>query len=195
MMNARLLNFSILIILTLHLTFAVSGEVQAQDIKFQPPDCGLNSLFILLELNGKHADLQRIRQQLPPKSKEGYSFLELSNAANALGYKLKGVSLGENERMPRDPAIVFLSDRRAGHFVVVKPVDGSDSLIRIYDAPSPIRIVNADVLQADSHWTGRILLMESSRFERVRPIALAMIFLSTLLIVVWMKRRVRMTAI
>lgn len=194
-MNLRLQQLSILLILALYLTSVTCGELQAEDKDFQPPDCGLNSLFILLELNGKHVDLNRLRQQLPPQSKKGYSFLELSDAAKALGHRVKGISLEENERMPRDPAIVFLSDRKNGHFVVVKPVEGSDSLIQIYDAPAPTRIVNADIFQSDPHWTGRLLLMESSRFKRFQSMILVMIFLSTLTLMIWVNRKSRTTAI
>lgn len=106
--------------------------------------------------------------------------MELTNAAKSTGNRLKGIILRENEPLPKAPAIVYLSDRKAGHFVVVNPVEGSDSLIQVIDAPSPTRIVNADFLRSDAHWTGRLLVMQSSDFNRISQIIFALILISIL---------------
>lgn len=120
---------------------------QAKEIPFQPPDCGLNALFILLELNGHHVVLSKLREELPPQTSKGYSFQDLKNAAARLGYDLQGISLHTSSNLPRVPAIVFLSDQKNGHFIVTKPIENSKTLIQVFDAPSQPRIVNEDVLK------------------------------------------------
>lgn len=158
---------------------------QAKEIPFQLPDCGLNALFILLELNGHHVELSKLREELPPQTSKGYSFQDLKNAAARLGYDLQGISLHTSSNLPRVPAIVFLSDQKNGHFIVTKPIENSKTLIQVFDAPSQPRIVNEDVLKKDSHWTGRILLMQSNSYKK--PI---LIIISAVLVLILVLQKV-----
>ena len=119
-----------------------------------------------MELNGHHVELSKLRDKLPPQTSKGYSFLDLKNAAADLGYDLHGVTLHDSSNLPRVPAIVYLSDRENGHFIVTKPIEDSKTLVQVFDAPSQPRIVNEDVLTKDSHWTGRVLLMKSNSYKK-----------------------------
>lgn len=153
------------IFLFANMASAVFVTSKTDEATFQPPDCGLNALFILLELNGHQVELSKLRDKLPPQTSKGYSFLDLKNAAAGVGYDLQGVMLNDSSNLPRVPAIVFLSDRENGHFIVTKPIANSSKLVQIFDAPAQPRIVNTDFLVKDSHWTGRALILKSKSYK------------------------------
>jgi hypothetical protein len=53
-------------------TMCVCVSVRADEKNSPPADCGLNALFILLEMNGEHIDLAELRQHLTAQSNREY---------------------------------------------------------------------------------------------------------------------------
>ena len=151
--------------------------------EFVPPDCGLNSLFLLLELSGDHVDLDRLRRALPPQSPRGYSLLELSDAASGLGHRCRGIALQKGEPPPNRPALVFMGDETHGHFAVIRPVTGTDlSRVQVVDPPYPPLMVDWTSLTSDPHWTGRVLIRSSLADSIVPYLFVASILMSGLLL-------------
>ncbi len=70
-----------LILLILHAS-RVEGAGPPDTTKL---DCGANSLFILLRLEGYPISLDRMDSVLPPRQPQGYSMAELARAARSLG--------------------------------------------------------------------------------------------------------------
>ena len=120
-------------------------------------DCGMHALFVLFQVEGRPVGLEQLDRALPPRRSEGSSMTELSRAAGALGLTLKGVRMGRND-VPLDrPAIAFLKDAGAGHFVVLRPVGTSGAMVQVIDPPYAPRIVDYDWLFRGKLWTGRVL--------------------------------------
>lgn len=120
-------------------------------------DCGVSSLFVLLKLMGSGVDISELEESLPTRHAEGYSMKELRDGAKAKGLHLRGVRL----RSPVDlktPAIVFLSDGRHGHYVVVRPVGPSGKLVQVIDPNSPPEVMDRQALANLPRWTGFALL-------------------------------------
>ena len=115
--------------------------------------CGPNSLYMLLELLGKHADLKDISQVLPEAHPKGYSLLDLQRAARRRGLNLWGGHL-TRENTPLDrPVIAFFdgSQARTGHYAVLVPVGQTGTMVQLIDPPYYPRIVDyADIIPADS---------------------------------------------
>lgn len=144
-------------------TLMLPCRARPADSQFVPPDCGLNSLYILLRLSGDSVDLALLRRTLPPQTERGYSLLELRDAASACGYPCSGISLGPGSLPPDRPAIAFMGDTTHGHFVVLRPIEGTDrSRIQVLDPPYPPLFVEWDLLSSDPHWTGRVLVRQSA---------------------------------
>src|SRR5262245_11386692 len=78
-------------------------------------DCGVNSLYILLHLEGRQATLDRVESVLPPRHRDGFSMAELSAAAGSLGLGLEGVQFAKGDKALDRPAIVFTEDSKGGH--------------------------------------------------------------------------------
>lgn len=121
-------------------------------------DCGVNSLFLLMMLEGKSISLDRIETALPVRHPRGYSMMELAKASSTLGLLLDGRKLTKSDRRLDRPAIAFLEDARGGHFAVVRPVGVTGTLVQVIDAPYAPRIVDIDRLFDSRQWTGRILI-------------------------------------
>ena len=137
-------------------------------------DCGVNTLYVLHQLEGRPVPLDRLEAVLPARQNEGYSMAELMAASRSLGLTLEGVQLAEGEAPPNRSAIVFLKDAKAGHYVVVRPVGTTRTMVQIIDPPSAPRTTDYDRLQKTRAWTGRALVASSPYLVRsVLPAFLA----------------------
>jgi hypothetical protein len=172
----------ILVMLIIVPSVALVTGARAYSPNFVPPDCGLNSLFILLELSGYKADMTLLRRSLPPQSQDGYSLLDLKNAASELGYPCRGVAVEKGQLPPHQAALAFLKGPGHGHFIVIRRFRESDTnRVQILDPPSPPVIVDYVQLTSDPHWSGRLLVCESMHKKVVSsigvPLALALVCL------------------
>jgi Peptidase C39 family len=153
-------------------------------------DCGVNALYLLLQLEGNAVTLQKIDALLPPRRPDGYSMAELSGAARSLGLNLDGIRFGKGDRALTRPAIAFLKRGKNGHFAVLRPVGTTGTMVQIIDPPSPPWIADYDRIFAAKPWTGRILVARNSWLLGNAVPLMTALFGFTLLVVA-LRRRVR----
>lgn len=122
-------------------------------------DCGVNALYILLQLEGRPVPLDRLLSALARGHADGYSMAELAAAAEALGMRLDGVRFSKGETPPDRPAIAFVKEAGSGHFVVIRPVGTTGTMVQVINPPSVPWITDYDRLFTSPAWTGRILLL------------------------------------
>jgi len=121
-------------------------------------DCGVNSLFIVLRLAGHPVDLDRVKSALPSRHPDGYSMGELAKASLSLGVPMDGVRFGKGDAPLRRPSIAFLIGDRGGHFIVLRPVGTTGTMVQLIDPPNAPQIMDYDRVLATRAWTGRLLL-------------------------------------
>lgn len=124
----------------------------------QGADCGLNALFVLLRFEGRPVSLARLGSALPSPVPGGYSMAELSEAARSLGLELEGVRFTKGDKPIDRPAIALVRDGRGGHFVVLRPVGTTGTMVQVIAPPRVPWITDYDRLVASRPWTGLILL-------------------------------------
>ena len=120
-------------------------------------DCGVNALFVLLQLEGRPVTLDRLQAALPARHPDGYSMAELAAASQSLGLRLEGVKFGGGDKPLEHPSIVFLQDGKAGHFAVLRPVGSTGKMVQVIDPPSAPWIGDYARVLSTKPWTGRIL--------------------------------------
>lgn len=130
-----------------------------------PPDCGLRSLCLLLRLEGADARVADLQAALPEPSPQGYSLLELREAAAACGIDLAGVRLVDGPEAIRRAALVHLRQERADHFVVVRPLADGSGRFQVIDPDRPPAVLSAAKLRQSPEWTGFALI----RGRSIRP--------------------------
>jgi hypothetical protein len=141
------------------LAFAQPVGTRASDVgERMRLDCGVNALFILLHLEGRPVTIDRVVSVLPPWRPDGYSMTELSRASGALGLSLEGVRFTKGDEPLARPAIAFIKDAKGGHFMVLRPVGTTGTMVQVIDPPSAPLMTDYDRLLASRPWTGRILL-------------------------------------
>jgi ABC-type bacteriocin/lantibiotic exporter with double-glycine peptidase domain len=104
--------FSCLIVI-LGLAQAVSAQTPEPE-ETTTLDCGVNALFVLLQLQGRPVTLESVLSALPPRRPAGYSMAELSATARSLGLGLDGVKFVKGDEPLTQPAIAFLHDAKGG---------------------------------------------------------------------------------
>ena len=121
-------------------------------------DCGPQSLYLLLRLEGRPTELNKIVALLPPGERRGTSLLKLREAARALGLTLTGVKLGPTELNLDRPALVYLNRSPHDHFVVVREIGHTGKLIQVLDPNRPPEVWDKARLLASSEWSGFALI-------------------------------------
>ncbi len=121
-------------------------------------NCGVIALGTLLHQEGRPVPLDRLAACLPPTPPQGYSLVQLRDAARALGVELAGVELSKDPSRLDRPALVHLRRGEHGHFLVIRPVGHSRHLIQVLDADSPPDVVDAERVYGSSEWTGLALV-------------------------------------
>lgn len=132
----------------------VPGAVASADDVF---DCGTSSLLILMRLEGRNVDPEALISLFPAVPRGGYSLKELASGAARSGFGLQGVRLA-SDAPPDRPVIAYLNDGVRGHYVVVRPVGLSDSLVQVLDLTRTPEVVTASDLCKRPEWTGLVLL-------------------------------------
>ena len=140
--------------------------------EIDPYACGPLALTILLRLEGSDVGLDRIDSDLGEPSRQGHSLAELARAADRLGYPLGGIRIAPGDGPIRHPALAHLMRDGQGHFVVVRPLAGSDSLVQVIDPAVGSSITSLDILIANPGWTGVALARDRSRWRRAASLAM-----------------------
>lgn len=166
-MNVRL-PWRSLAALALAATLAAPARAD-RDADRRVNDCGVNGLYVLLRLCGRDPDLDAVRATLPEPGPKGLSMAQLAAAAERLGQPVRGVRLRPADFPLDRPAIVLLqTGEDSGHFVVVRPVGRTGTLVTRLDFPRPPRVVDAARLRAADDWTG-LALVPVWPHERAAP--------------------------
>ena len=144
-------------------------------------DCGINSLFVLLKLEGREATIPQIEAALPPRRPDGYSMAELAAAASRFGLDVEGVRCEQKDRPPDRPAICFIKDAKGGHFAVFRPVGVTGTMVQVIDPPFVPWIVDFTEVAAAKSWMGRVLVVRQPGLSQwvvpaVLLVGLALIF-------------------
>ena len=121
-------------------------------------DCGIMALYLLLNLEGHPADLKSLEANLSAPDPRGYSLKELRDAAAALDLPLQGVKLSRDAPAPRTPALAYVRIGAHGHYVVVRPVGHTGSLVQVIDSNRDAEVIDARTFFQSSRWTGLVLV-------------------------------------
>jgi hypothetical protein len=153
-------------------------------------DCGVNAHFILLHLEGRPVTLERLESVLPPRHADGYSMAELSAAAKSVGLSLEGVRFSQGDKALARPAIAFVKDAKGGHFVVLRPVGTTGTMVQVIDPPHVPWITDYDRFLTSRPWTGRVLLPRDPWPVRFAlPLVVAGIGIPILSLALWRHKR------
>ena len=152
-------------------------------------DCGLASLYLLLQLRGYAVDLSALRAHLPPRPAAGYSMMELRDAAGRLGLPLVGVHLQSGDSVPDTPLLAFLNRGGHGHFLVIHPVGHTGRMVQVFDGfQGPVVMDWADLYKSPE-WTGLALVPHRTVWwTRIAPAGALIVGLAVALIHVRRKR-------
>ncbi len=154
-------------------------------------DCGANAeLFILLQIEGAPVNLDRLEAVLPPRRRDGYSMAELADAVRSLGLSLEGVRFVQGDKALDRIAIAFTKDSKGGHFLVLRPVGTTGTMVQVIDPPHAPQVIDYDRLLESRAWTGRILLPRDAWPVRYAvPLVLAGLCVPLVPFAVWRQMR------
>ncbi len=142
-----------------HWAFALPVAAQEPTDPAKPIyDCGTLALFTLLQLEGRPTSLRRLESILPAPNPRGYSMKELQDAARARGLNLVGALLKKDSKAIDRPMIMYLKQGEHGHFIVVRPVGPSGSLVQILDPNLRPDVIDKSDLFAAREWSGLTLM-------------------------------------
>jgi hypothetical protein len=153
---------------------AASPAVRTDDRETIRLDCGVNALYVLLNLEGHPSSIDQLLSALPAPQPDGYSMAELADAARARGLPLDGVRLAKGDPSPVRPVIAFLNDPRGGHFAVLRPVGTTRTMVQVIDPPSAPWIADLDRVVGSKNWTGKVLTPRDHWIHRAAPAALSL---------------------
>ncbi len=143
--------------------FAMIGEVgRAGEDAYHPPDCGAACLYALLLSQDQSVDLETIQRDLSPYGHGNYSMDELRYVAGRHGVELIGTKYGRGDLPLDQPAIAFMRGSANGHFVLLRPVGTTGTMVQVLDPPRAPQIVDYDRLFQSASWTGQILTPRSA---------------------------------
>jgi hypothetical protein len=179
------------LVLCLVLAFVAATRAQASGPGPETKlDCGVNALFILLQVEGRPVTLDRLEAALPPQHPDGYSMAELADAARSLGLRVEGVRFVKGDRALDRAAIAFIKDSKGGHFLVLRPVGTTSTMVQVIDPPHAPQITDYDRLFESRVWTGRILLPRDPwPVRHALPLVLASLCVPLVSLAVWQQRR------
>lgn len=121
-------------------------------------DCGPAALLALGAVEGRAIDFDQIAARLPYR-REGHSMRELRDVARSFGLRLEGLYVGKDAKLIDRPMLAFIKDEGAKieHFLVVRPVGHSGTLVQLIDSNGPPRVIEKVELVSSSQWTGVVL--------------------------------------
>ena len=86
----------------------------AEPSRNYPFDCGVYSLLILGELEGRHLNVPALFDALPARDPRGFSMAELIAASDRIGLPLEGIRLAGEDLSIREPALFIWRASRTG---------------------------------------------------------------------------------
>lgn len=121
-------------------------------------DCGPAALLALGAVEGREIDFDKLAARLPQR-REGHSMKELRDVARSFGLKLEGLYVGKHASLIDRPMLAFIKDKGAKieHFLVVRPVGHTGSLVQLIDSNGPPRVIEKVDLVSSYQWTGVVL--------------------------------------
>ena len=148
-------------------------------------ECGIDALYILLRLEGQKPSYGQLQNALPITNSKGHSMAELQDAAALFGLRLDGLQLNRRAEVLDQPMIGFLQSPSKGHFVVLRPVGTTGTMVQIIDPPNAPWIGDLNRITSKKVWTGRVLVPHKPWFARIlTPLSLGSAALAVLLVVV-----------
>lgn len=160
---------------TLLVALAVGSPCRAAEEKARL-ECGIYSLYVLLRLEGLGADYGSLRAALPVTNPAGHSMAELRDAAATFGLGLDGRQLARGVGAVDRPMIAYLGGGSKGHFVVIRPVGTTGSMVQVIDPPRSPWIGDLDQIATHKRWTGRVLVpsaVPTGRLATIGALALS----------------------
>ncbi|CAN5642828.1 hypothetical protein BH23PLA1_BH23PLA1_31170 [soil metagenome] len=151
----------VLIAMTSFATLGPPIAVASDDDHDPINECGVLSLYLLLRSEtSRPIELADLRRSLPSPDERGLSMADLIEGARNQGVRLRGVRFRPEDAPLDRPAIAWLrqDDEAGGHFVLLKPVGVTGTMVMLLDFPSPPRILDYTDLVASPRWTGRLLV-------------------------------------
>ena len=147
-----------------------------QEVVDQPKkDCGLNALYLLLDLTGHHRELESLVKMLPERHKDGYSLAELQTASRSSGLPLQGRMITHADLPLSTPVIAFFTTHRpdGGHFVVLVPAGTTGKMAQVIDPPyAPAILDYTRIFGVDN---SMVILQPWSPWERYQSTATVLI--------------------
>ncbi len=122
------------------------------------PICGESAVYMMLQLHGIRTDLNSVMNVIRRRSDASLSFLDLCEIGSSNGIEFEGIRVRNLEELPREPMIAALQHEPTGHFIVLHPIEGSPTLVQVYDQNSEPKAINIDKLMANRQWTGHVLV-------------------------------------
>lgn len=152
--HGLLVGFALLVVVTGPLKIKAEAEEEP------PPrvDCGELALGALLHLEGYPTRLDDLATHLPPPGPKGHSMAQLREAARAMGLKLVGVRLADDPGTLDRPALVYLDRGEHGHFLVIRPVGHSGTLVQVLDSSTLPEVMEVSAFFRTPGWTGQALV-------------------------------------
>lgn len=120
--------------------------------------CGTKSLYLLFKSTDNNIEFEKLKSFLPSPGTAGYSMAELRDAAKAGGLSLVGIRLRDRLTHLDRPALVRLNRGVHGHFVLIRPVGHTGSLVQVIDAGHSTEVIDFAELQSRPEWTGLALM-------------------------------------
>ena len=141
-------------------------------------DCGTSSLYTMMRLEGFEIPFDDLCGRMVGGTNRSHSLKELRDVARSNGLALRGVKL-ENAGLDFDrPALVYLDRKPHGHFVVVRPVGHSGTMVQMIDPNLSPVVMDATRLYAMPDWTGLALMPGRTDWFLMGSIACASVALA-----------------
>jgi hypothetical protein len=135
-------------------------------------DCGPVAVYALFQIEGRPTPIETIAAKLPPPRPDGFSMKELRDASSSLGLTLDGVYLGQDVAAIDRPMLVFLKVDRQGHFLVIRPVGHTGTLVQVIDSGQPPRVMDKAELVSSDQWTGVALVPRRTNWTLMTTLGL-----------------------
>jgi len=130
--------------------------------------CGPLALYVLGQFEGRRWSLASLESRLGRDRGSRFSFQDLREAASSRGLRLIGVRFSKEDWPLDRPALIHLETERDGHFMVVRPVGHSGTMVQVFDPVQGLTVYDVDDFFARKPTVNALIpirLRESSVFR------------------------------